>query len=79
MWPVVSVYACDGGWEASVCVGVCVCRFSACKVGWRGTSAEELLLVTVRDKGKRKKERRKRGMETASLYLGVFFLILSDY
>ncbi len=37
-----------------VCVCVCLCRFSAWKDGWRGTSAEELLLVTVREKRKRK-------------------------
>lgn len=31
---------------------MCVGEFSAWKDGWRGTSAEELLLVTVREKRK---------------------------
>lgn len=59
-----------GGRSVRLCVCVCLClcvcvhRFSAWKDGWRGTSAEELLLVTVREKGKRGgRERRKGGME----------------
>lgn len=34
----------------SVCMCECVCRFSAWKGGWRSASAEELLLVTVRER-----------------------------
>lgn len=44
-----------GGRSVRLCECVCVCRFSAWKDGWRSTSAEELLLVTVR--GERQTER----------------------
>lgn len=60
------------GWEEGVCVCVCVrvggvcvrvCVFSAWKDGWRGTSAEELLLVTARETRKRNRDRREGGTE----------------
>lgn len=54
-WGVEGRCVCVGRWQEclSACVCVRLCRFSAWKVGWRSTSAEELLLVTVRRERKR--------------------------